>query len=72
MIFLCIFLLIVAYQYIKILCGGLDGKGGVHWYDYVIVAPAVAVVWSMILIICYIAYVAYYLRGLYVRIKKTI
>lgn len=53
MIFLCLFLLIVSYQYIKILRIGLDGKGGVHWYDYVITAPLVAVVWGVVLIILY-------------------
>lgn len=53
MIFLCLFLLIVAYQYIKILRIGLEGKGGVHWYDYVITAPLVAVVWSMVLVVLY-------------------
>lgn len=53
MIFLYLFLLLVAYQYIKILRIGVDGKGGVHWYDYVITAPLVAVVWSMVLVVLY-------------------
>lgn len=54
MIFLYLFLLLVTYQYIKILRIGVDGKGGVCWYDYVVTAPAVAMVWSIILVFLYL------------------
>ena len=68
MILLYLFLLIVAYQYIKILRIGVEGKNGVQWYDYCFTAFVVAVAWSMVLVILYTFLV---IRRIYGSISQT-
>lgn len=68
MVLLWAFLAFVAYQYIKILRIGLEGKVEVYWYDYVVSAPAVAVVWSMVLVVLYTFLI---IRRIYGRISQT-